>query len=134
MEIKATLMDLSDEGLDLLLRVGLKTDTRYIEDEKAMAALVDEKLILVNEIKPDLYSAEISAELQEFGHSAWSATASVLIRERFPDGPAFTMLKVKAPEIFKADYLDSPFGFVSKMALKREKSDKIDIWIYYPDA
>lgn len=134
-ELQAALRDLSDEGLDLLLRVGLGTETRYRSDADAMADLIRKQSVIVQEItEGQLWAAGIGDEVQEFGRTAWAAAASVILRQRFPDGIAFTMPKLTAHEIFDEGFLDSPFGYASKMSLKRESSDKIDIWIKYPDA
>ena len=130
-EMVGSLRDLSEEGLDLLLRVGLKTSTRFVGNAVAMDELVAAKSIEVHQLDEALWQACLG-DLEEFGRDAWSAIAGVIIRECFPEEPAFRMPKVGAAEIFRTDYLEGPMGFSSKLALRRERSDKIDIAIFYP--
>jgi hypothetical protein len=104
MTITANLDSLSDEGLDLLMRLGLKIDVRQVDDWNAIGALIDRHKITVTFIDEGLWSAAFE-EISEFGRSARVAVAGAIIRHTFPEGPCFGISESKWRELFTDEYL-----------------------------
>ena len=140
MAISANLEDLSDEGLDLLLRIALKTDARQIDDWLSIGKLIEERNITVTYIKDSLWSAELPDSVSgesfesEFGPSARVAIACTLIRAHFPEGPAFRMPKEQVAEIFTEKFLASQTWKLAIQLADFELEDdgKISVYINYP--
>lgn len=140
MTITAHLEDLADEGLDLLLRIALKTDARQIDDWRSLGKLIEEKNITVTHIKDSLWSAELPDSTSgesfesEFGHNARVAIACTVIRAHFPDGPAFRVPREKAAELFTEKFLGSPsWQLAIQLAdLEPEEDGKISVYVNYP--
>ena len=139
MTINAHLEDLADEGLDLLLRIALKTDTRQIDDWHSIGKLIEEQKITVTHIKDTLWSAELPDNASgdsfesEFGHNPRVAIACTVIRAHFPDGPAFRVPKDKAAELFTKNFIGSPsWQLAIQLAdLEPEEDGKISVYINY---
>lgn len=140
MAINAHFEDLADEGLDLLLRIALKTDTRHIDDWHSIGKLIEERKITVTHIKDSLWSAELpdspSGESfeSEFGGNPRVAIACTVIRAHFPDGPAFRVPKDKVAELFTEEFLGSPsWQLAIQLAdMEPEEDGKISVYINYP--
>lgn len=140
MTITAHLNDLSDEGLDLLLRIALHTDTRQIDDWLSIGTLIESRNITVTFIKDSLWSAEIPDDASgksfesEFGHNSRVAVACTVIRAHFPDGPAFRISKEKAAELFTEKFLSSSTWQLSMQIADFEQEDdgKISVFVNYP--
>lgn len=140
MTINAHLEDLSDEGLDLLLRIALKTDVRQIDDWHSIGELIEERKISVTHIKDSLWSAELPESASgdsfesEFGHNPRIAIACTVIHAHFPDGPAFRVPKDKAAELFTEKFLGCPSWqlAIQLAALEPEEDGKISVYINYP--
>ena len=116
MQLQVGLDDLSDEGLDLMLRVALKTDVRYIDDWAAMGRLLERRKVTVTHVSDSLWSAEMEDEGKfstaetEFGEHPRAAIARLLIRAHFPDGPTIRIPKSQLMEMLRKDYLNGVMG------------------------
>ena len=140
MTITAHLEDLADEGLDLLLRIALKTDARQVDDWHSLGKLIEEKNITVTHIKDSLWSAELPDSTSgesfesEFGNNPRVSIACTIIRAHFPDGPAFRVPKEKAVELFTEKFLGSPsWQLAIQLAdLEPDEDGKISVHVNYP--
>lgn len=134
--LNVVLENFSDEGLDLLLRVALKTDTRLIDDWRQIGQLIDTHKISLSFIHESLWSAEIGDE-SEFGQHAKAAVAATLIKHYFPDGIAFAAPRDKWKELIRTDYLESELGKNDVMLFEMNElvnnaNGKVEITLYYP--
>lgn len=140
MTINAHLDDLSDEGLDLLLRIALSTDVRQIDDWRSIGALIEARNITVSNVKDSLWSAEIPDDASgkpyesEFGRNPRAAVACTLIRAYFPDGPAFRVPRDKAAELFTDEFLESTSWQLGMQLeeMEQEGDGKVSVVINYP--
>lgn len=128
MSFTAHFDDLSDEGLDLLMRVVLKTDVRQIDNWNALGALIEQQRITLTYIKEELWSADIEGEdeetASEFGDHARAAIARVVIRSKFPEGISFHMPRSSIQEVFRESYLASALGKIALMQIEMEHTEE----------
>ena len=140
MAIHATYDDLSDEGLDLLLRIALSTSIRQIDGWNQIGDLVEKLKISVNYIKDGLWSADIDDSAfnkpieSRFGKTAKSAVAITVIGAYFPDGPAFRAPLESIGEMFISQFLLSDEGRqqISNAEFEAntlEKDGKVSVYI-----
>lgn len=116
MAIHATYDDLSDEGLDLLLRIALRTSSRQIDGWNQIGDLVENLKISVTYINDGFWSADIDDSTfkrsipSSRGKTAKAAIATAVISAYFPDGPAFRAPLESIGEMFKSNFLLSDEG------------------------
>ena len=119
-ELVVSLDDLSEEGLDLLLRLGLGTDVRQIDDWRAIGPLIEKHQVSVSPIsaEPPQWNATVDEPeyISEFGENVRIAVSKALIHALFPSAPSMKLKQRSLGELLSQDFKESWVGYTRQQS------------------
>jgi hypothetical protein len=121
-ELIVSLNDLSDEGLDALLRISLKTSKRQIDDWTAIGELIEKFEVSLSPQGADPVEWNATIETPEFiteyGETPRAAVARAVIHHLFPEAPSLRFKRRLLNELLSEDFKESWLGHAQKRTVE----------------
>lgn len=117
-ELTVSLDDLSDEGLDAMLRLALGTDTRQVDNWESIGTLIDKFKVSLSptSLDPVQWNATVDEPefITEFGETPRTAVAKAVIHALFRAAPSLRCKRRMLDEMLSQDFKESWIGYVQK--------------------